>query len=64
LPSMTASLGLACFPEHGTRSEDLLRAADKALYCAKARGRDCVVIYQPAETGPTGSDSELSAIPT
>jgi diguanylate cyclase (GGDEF)-like protein len=31
-----ASVGLACFPDHGTDADDLLRRADVALYCAKA----------------------------
>lgn len=44
LDTMTASMGLACFPEHGSSAEALLRAADAALYRAKAEGRDRVVV--------------------
>ncbi|TVQ09061.1 MAG: diguanylate cyclase [Leptolyngbya sp. DLM2.Bin27] len=40
---LTASLGVACFPQHGTSSSDLLKAADTALYQAKQAGRNCVV---------------------
>jgi len=40
--SVTVSMGVAAYPEHGANSADLLRAADQALYRAKARGRDCV----------------------
>jgi len=36
LLQVRASVGLACFPEHGTHAEELLRRADVALYCAKA----------------------------
>lgn len=40
--SVTGSLGVALFPEHGTTSEDLLSWADLAMYEAKAAGRNCV----------------------
>jgi diguanylate cyclase (GGDEF)-like protein len=43
LGSVTFSVGIACFPDHGTTGEQLLRAADLALYRAKAAGRDCVM---------------------
>jgi diguanylate cyclase (GGDEF)-like protein/PAS domain S-box-containing protein len=44
LECTTVSLGVAIFPEHGTTGEDLLRAADDALYRAKASGRNQVVV--------------------
>jgi two-component system, cell cycle response regulator len=37
---VTASIGIACYPEHGTTGNDLMRAADRALYEAKEGGRD------------------------
>jgi diguanylate cyclase (GGDEF)-like protein/PAS domain S-box-containing protein len=40
---ITASLGIACFPTAGLTGDDLIRAADIALYRAKALGRDRVV---------------------
>ncbi|MCT7960102.1 diguanylate cyclase [Laspinema sp. D1] len=40
---ITASLGIACFPTAGVTGDDLIRAADMALYRAKALGRDRVV---------------------
>jgi diguanylate cyclase (GGDEF)-like protein len=43
LGSITISAGIAMFPEHGTTGETLLDAADKALYRAKAEGRDRAV---------------------
>ncbi|NYT22248.1 GGDEF domain-containing protein [Alcaligenaceae bacterium] len=39
---VTISLGVACYPEHGTNVEDSLVLADAALYRAKAAGRNCV----------------------
>ena len=35
---LTASVGAALFPVHGTRLEELLRAADRAMYMAKVHG--------------------------
>jgi diguanylate cyclase (GGDEF)-like protein len=40
----TVSLGAALYPDHGASGDELIRAADEALYKAKARGRDCLVI--------------------
>ncbi len=47
LGSVTVSVGLAAFPEHGGSGEALLEAADGALYRAKAEGRDRVVVAAP-----------------
>jgi diguanylate cyclase (GGDEF)-like protein/PAS domain S-box-containing protein len=41
---MTASVGVAVYPDHGETADVLLRAADSALYRAKANGRDRVEI--------------------
>jgi len=37
---MTASLGLALFPDHGLAAKDLLRNAETAMYYAKGQGRN------------------------
>ncbi len=42
LGSITISLGVASFPEHGLGSDEVLRNADSALYRAKETGRDRV----------------------
>ncbi len=44
LPSMTISIGISSFPEHGNDARTLIAAADAALYQAKAQGRDRVVV--------------------
>jgi diguanylate cyclase (GGDEF)-like protein/PAS domain S-box-containing protein len=43
----TMSAGVASAPEHGSTMEELLRAADDALYAAKDAGRNRVSAYQP-----------------
>ncbi len=44
LDRVTISSGLAAFPKDGASSEDLLHAADKALYRAKREGRNRVAM--------------------
>jgi diguanylate cyclase (GGDEF)-like protein len=42
--SITVSIGVATLPMHGTTPDELVHAADKALYVAKESGRDRVVL--------------------
>lgn len=42
LKALTASLGVACFPDHGFTTSALMKAADAALYQAKKQGRNRV----------------------
>ncbi|NEO52152.1 MAG: diguanylate cyclase [Okeania sp. SIO3B5] len=44
LSSITVSLGVACFPEHGKTGEKVIQAADAALYQAKYEGRNRVAV--------------------
>lgn len=44
---ITASIGLAFFPEPCDSAQELLTQADLALYHAKEEGRDTVRVYQP-----------------
>jgi diguanylate cyclase (GGDEF)-like protein len=42
---LTVSLGIASYPKHGGTAEELLTGADRAVFAAKALGRDRTVIY-------------------
>ena len=46
LPKVTISIGVATYPEHGMVIQDVLSAADKALYSAKDRGKNQVVVAE------------------
>jgi diguanylate cyclase (GGDEF)-like protein len=46
--SLKVSMGVACFPEHATTAEDLIRAADQALYAAKRAGGNTIKMTCPA----------------
>jgi len=46
-PHVTISIGLACWQEEMKGAEDLVHAADKALYRAKNKGKNRVVAHQP-----------------
>jgi diguanylate cyclase (GGDEF)-like protein/PAS domain S-box-containing protein len=49
----TISMGIAWFPEHGATKEELLRAADRAMYMAKNTGRNRVIVH--GEDGPVAT---------
>jgi diguanylate cyclase (GGDEF)-like protein len=55
LRRVTLSIGVAGCPQHGTTSSQIVTAADRALYVAKASGRDRVVV--------TGEEPEVPSVP-
>lgn len=42
LPQITISVGVAQFPLHGQAPQEVIRAADEAMYLSKGNGRNCV----------------------
>jgi two-component system cell cycle response regulator len=46
---LTISIGVATFPDHSRDREGLLDAADKAMYRAKSKGRNCVCSAEELE---------------
>jgi diguanylate cyclase (GGDEF)-like protein len=53
--SVTASFGVATFPDHGETIDELLIAADRALYVSKRFGRNRVTLARPAPQILAGS---------
>ena len=52
---LTVSIGLASFPSYGDSGQAVLRAADVALYKAKAAGRNRVIMCAPSGARPASS---------
>lgn len=44
--SISGSIGVAIYPDHGIRYEQLIQCADKALYCVKNSGKNSYMIYE------------------
>jgi diguanylate cyclase (GGDEF)-like protein len=57
LSRLTASIGVASYPEHGDHLDGLLAAADRAMYAAKHGGRNRVV------RAPASGQSDLLTLP-
>ncbi len=58
---VTASIGIAAFPEDGRDAETLLGAADAAMYRAKQSGRNAYQFYTAEITQRTRARAQLGA---
>ncbi|MBD2846912.1 bifunctional diguanylate cyclase/phosphodiesterase [Paenibacillus sp. IB182496] len=57
---MTTSVGIALYPEHGDSGEELMRCADVAMYRAKEKGKNRVMLYKASmSSAPHDMESEL-----
>lgn len=63
---ITVSIGIAVYPEHGSAAQQVLDAADEALYAAKRAGRDTYRLAEPSDVikspvSPVTPDGQTSA---
>ena len=56
---VTASVGIALFPDDGLNVADLLRNSDVAMYTAKSQGRNTALLYAPHLAGKGRERLEL-----
>ncbi len=47
--AISCSIGIALYPAHGDKEQDLLRTADEAMYRAKKRGGNAIEFCHPVE---------------
>lgn len=47
-----ASIGVAVYPDHARRLQELIRVADEAMYVAKTAGKNRVAVAKPLTTSP------------
>jgi hypothetical protein len=55
--SVSASIGVALFPQHAAEPHALLKLADEAMYAAKRNGKNTFCFYSATDRG-TGSSAE------
>jgi diguanylate cyclase (GGDEF)-like protein len=58
--SLTASLGVAAFPQHALSPQQLIAFADRAMYHAKAANKNCVWVAPDSTAVPPGDQPETS----
>jgi len=44
--NITTSIGISIYPDHGKKSDTLIKNADIAMYSVKAHGRSGYTIYE------------------
>lgn len=47
---ITISLGIAIYPKHGQNANEIIAAADEAMYTSKSEGRNKTTLYSKVET--------------
>lgn len=59
--SVSVSIGISLFPQHGDNAENLLARADTAMYQAKREGRNRVRVYSDELEGSLASQDQENA---
>jgi diguanylate cyclase (GGDEF)-like protein len=61
--TISLSIGISLYPEHGSEFEDLSRAADVALYAAKRGGRARTRVYEEGIEAELVSEPKGASVP-
>ena len=59
--SITISIGIACFPDHGVRIDDIIIQADKALFASKKQGKNHTTVAEPPASGTPCNETPESS---
>ena len=62
--SLSASFGIAVFPDHALSPQQLIACADTAMYEAKAAGKNCIRIISGDAASKNPDPSESLAVPS
>jgi diguanylate cyclase (GGDEF)-like protein len=57
---LTASIGVAVYPDHGQSTKDLIDLADQAMYAGKKGGRDTVYLADQIVDAAAGKDAHFN----
>lgn len=56
--SVTASIGVALYPQDGTSFEEIYKAADKGVYLSKKRGKNQIAFYEETKAHPANENED------
>ena len=62
--SLSASFGIAVFPDHALSPQQLVACADTAMYEAKAAGKNCIRVMSVEATSDRPNRSDPLAVPS
>ena len=58
--SISTTIGIAIYPEHGSSVTELVGNADMAMYHAKEQGRDRVILFHASLTDATSANQRVA----
>jgi len=56
--SVTASIGVALYPQDGSSFEEIYKAADKGVYLSKKRGKNQIAYYEETKNHPINENED------
>ena len=62
--SLSASFGIAVFPDHALSPQQLIACADTAMYEAKAAGKNCIRIMSGDAASKNPDPGDSLAVPS